>query len=278
MRRDHRGWGPSRVRWELERAGVAPLAGRSVVCRALVRRGLVGARKRRRRREGYRRWERGRAMQLWQMEVMGRVHLASGDEVKVVTGIDDHSWLFVCATVVAAAAARPVCQALARALGRHGIPEQILTDNSPLADRSITPDDSAAAPAPQAAAAAAAQARRPAGVSRWVSSCPRTANSSASTRSATTAPASSARSPTPKAAPAARTPPSATSASTRDCSARCRPGTRTPRPGCRPGTGTPTSPGYRNLTGSFVPRLCTGPGLVQRIPARHRVPPGGPQR
>jgi hypothetical protein len=37
--------------------------------------------------------------------------------------------LFVCATVVAAAAARPVCQALARALGRHGIPEQILTDN-----------------------------------------------------------------------------------------------------------------------------------------------------
>jgi hypothetical protein len=36
-----------------------------------------------------------------------------------------------------------------------------------LADRSITPDDSAASPAPQAAAMAAA-AKRPAGVSRWV--------------------------------------------------------------------------------------------------------------
>src|SRR5215469_12170780 len=31
MRLDHPGWGPSRIRWELERAGVAPLPGRSAV-------------------------------------------------------------------------------------------------------------------------------------------------------------------------------------------------------------------------------------------------------
>jgi transposase InsO family protein len=31
--------------------------------------------------------------------------------------------------VVAAATARPVCQALAGALARYGIPKQILTDN-----------------------------------------------------------------------------------------------------------------------------------------------------
>jgi transposase InsO family protein len=129
MRRDHPGWGPSRIRWELERAGVAPLPGRSAVYRALVRHGLVEARKRRRRREDYRRWERGAAMALWQMDVMGRVHLASGTEVKVVTGIDDHSRFIVSAKVVAAATARPVCQALAGALRRHGIPGQILTDN-----------------------------------------------------------------------------------------------------------------------------------------------------
>jgi len=34
----------------------------------------------------------------------------------------------VCAKAVAAATARPVCLALAGALARHGIPEQILTD------------------------------------------------------------------------------------------------------------------------------------------------------
>jgi Integrase core domain len=57
------------------------------------------------------------------------VHLADGLEVKVVTGIDDHSRFIVSAAVVARATARPVCQALAGALRRHGIPEQILTDN-----------------------------------------------------------------------------------------------------------------------------------------------------
>ena len=129
MRRAHPGWGPSRIRWELERAGVAPLPGRSAVYRALIRHGLIVPGKRKRRREDYRRWERGRSMELWQMDVMGRVHLASGTEVKVVTGIDDHSRFIVCAAVVAAATARPVCQALSAALARYGIPEQILTDN-----------------------------------------------------------------------------------------------------------------------------------------------------
>jgi len=263
MRRDHPGWGPSRIRWELERAGVVPLPGRSAVYRALIRHGLVDPKKRKRRREDYRRWERGRAMQLWQMDVMGRVHLAGGMEVKIVTGIDDHSRFVVCAKAVLRATARPVCLALAEALRRHGVPEQILTDNgkvftarfgrgpgpvmfdricqdngikhlltkpySPtttgkverlhktmraefftpkdglfatvdelqaaldswvseyntarphqscggrppaerfrLADRSVTPDDSAVAPVPAPVVAASGAARRPAGVSRWV--------------------------------------------------------------------------------------------------------------
>jgi transposase InsO family protein len=129
LRRDHPGWGPSRIRWELERAGVAPLPGRSSVYRALVRHGLVEPKKRKRKREDYRRWERGRAMELWQMDVVGRVYLADGAEVKVVTGIDDHSRFVVCAKVVARATARPVCVALSEALARHGVPGQILTDN-----------------------------------------------------------------------------------------------------------------------------------------------------
>jgi hypothetical protein len=116
------GWRPSRIRWELERAGVVPLPGRSAVYRALNRHGLIVPGKRRRRREDYRRWERGRAMDLWQMDVMGRVHLAGGTEVKIVTGIDDHSRFVVCAKAVMRATARPVCQALAEALRRHGDP------------------------------------------------------------------------------------------------------------------------------------------------------------
>lgn len=63
------------------------------------------------------------------MDVVGGVHLADGVEVRVVTGIDDNSRFVVSAKVVARATARPVCQALLEALARHGVPEQILTDN-----------------------------------------------------------------------------------------------------------------------------------------------------
>ncbi len=57
------------------------------------------------------------------MDVKGRVHLADGREVKVVTGIDDHARFVVCASAVAWATARPVVAALMSALKRHGIPE-----------------------------------------------------------------------------------------------------------------------------------------------------------
>ncbi len=97
--------------------------------RALVRNGRIDPVRRRRKRSDYRRWERSRAMQLWQMDVMGGVRLCDGTEVKLVTGIDDHSRFIVCATVVARATARPVCDALLAALNKHGVPEQILTDN-----------------------------------------------------------------------------------------------------------------------------------------------------
>jgi transposase InsO family protein len=129
MRRAHPAWGPDRIRWQLGRDGVDPLPGRSSIYRALVRHGLVDATKRKRRREDYRRWERSRSMELWQMDVMGRVHLADGRELKVVTGIDDHSRFVVCAKLVGRATARPVCAALLEALRRHGVPEQLLTDN-----------------------------------------------------------------------------------------------------------------------------------------------------
>lgn len=128
MRRAHPGWGPATILWHLAREGVEPLPGRSSVHRALLRHGLVEGRARRRR-EDYRRWERDRSMELWQMDVMGRVQLADGTEVKLLTGIDDHSRFVVCAKAMARATARPVCDALAEAWRRHGVPEGILTDN-----------------------------------------------------------------------------------------------------------------------------------------------------
>ena len=63
------------------------------------------------------------------MDIVGRFYLADGTEVKVVTGVDDHSRFCVCARIVARATARPVCDALTFALRQHGAPNEILTDN-----------------------------------------------------------------------------------------------------------------------------------------------------
>jgi len=42
-------------------------------------------------REDYKRWERHRPMELWQIDVMGGVRLVDGTQLSVVTDIDDHS-------------------------------------------------------------------------------------------------------------------------------------------------------------------------------------------
>ena len=59
MRRAHPAWGPSRIVWQLELDGVRPVPSRSAVRRALLRHELVECKKPGRKREDYRRWERG---------------------------------------------------------------------------------------------------------------------------------------------------------------------------------------------------------------------------
>ncbi|WP_245666118.1 IS481 family transposase [Micromonospora sediminicola] len=130
LRRDHPRWGARRLLYELGRRDCpGPIPSRITVHRVLIRHGLVDPTPRRRRREDYRRWERGRPMELWQMDIVGGIQLADGGEAKVVTGVDDHSRFCVIAAVVRRATGRAICLAFAEALHRFGIPEEVLTDN-----------------------------------------------------------------------------------------------------------------------------------------------------
>ncbi len=64
------------------------------------------------------------------MDVVGGFHLADGTGAEgYVSGIDDSSRFGVSAKLVRRATAGPVCEALLAALRRHGVPDQILTDN-----------------------------------------------------------------------------------------------------------------------------------------------------
>jgi transposase InsO family protein len=125
----HPGWGADRLRYRLEREGFDPVPSRAAIGRALQRQGLVRPGRRRPSKRTYRRWERGRPMELWQMDVMGGVLLADGTELKAVTGIDDHSRFAVAVGLIERATARPVCAVFAHALTVWGAPAEVLTDN-----------------------------------------------------------------------------------------------------------------------------------------------------
>ena len=129
LRRHHPGWGQRRLAHELARAGVDPPPGLTSIYRALVRNGLIQPRSHRRAKASYRRWERARPMELWQLDVMGGIWLTDGRELKAVTGIDDHSRFCVAAGLVERANARAVCRIFTHSLARYGVPEELLTDN-----------------------------------------------------------------------------------------------------------------------------------------------------
>jgi transposase InsO family protein len=129
LRRAHPSWGQVSIAHRLRQEGVTPLPSVSAVYRALVRQHLIESKATRKKLVTYKRWERGRPMELWQMDIVGGLLLEDGTEGKVLTGVDDHSRFCVCAGIMTRANARPVCGFFAQALERHGIPEEILTDN-----------------------------------------------------------------------------------------------------------------------------------------------------
>ena len=82
MRRAHPYWGARRIAFELARKGVEPAPSESGVYRCLVRAAVIDPMTRRRRRETWKRWERGGPMELWQLDVVHGFLLADGTSAK----------------------------------------------------------------------------------------------------------------------------------------------------------------------------------------------------
>jgi transposase InsO family protein len=129
MRRARPYWGPRRLVLELARKGAAPVPSESAIYRCLVRAGVIEPVTRQRRREMWKRWERGGPMELWQMDVVGGFLLADGCTAKALTGVDDHSRYCISATLMPKERTQLVCDGFTGALQRHGVPQQVLTDN-----------------------------------------------------------------------------------------------------------------------------------------------------
>jgi transposase InsO family protein len=130
LRRSRPYWGPRRLVLELEKRGVVPVVSSSAAYRALLRAGMIEPGGRDRRARKWKRWERSRPMELWQLDTVGGFPLVSGRNAKALTGVDDHSRVCVSAYLMSAERTRAVCDGLAAALRRWGVPVQVLTDNA----------------------------------------------------------------------------------------------------------------------------------------------------
>jgi transposase InsO family protein len=132
LRRAHPSWGPRRLVYELAKREILEpdqLPSESAVYRCLVRHSLIDPDGRRKRTERWKRWERSRPNELWQMDTVGGFVLADGTKAKALTGIDDHSRFCVSAYLMPRESSRRVCEGLAAAMRAHGVPEEVLTDN-----------------------------------------------------------------------------------------------------------------------------------------------------
>jgi transposase InsO family protein len=129
MRRAHPYWGARRIAFELARKGVDPAPSESAVYRCLVRAAVIDPISRRRRRETWKRWERGSAMELWQLDLVHGFLLADGTHAKALTGVDDHSRFCVSAKLMPRERTQAVCDGFSSALRAYGVPAQVLTDN-----------------------------------------------------------------------------------------------------------------------------------------------------
>ena len=129
MRRAHTYWGARRIAFELRRKGLEPAPSESAVYRCLVRAAVIDPVTRRRRRESWKRWERGGPMELWQMDVVHGFLLADGTSAKALTGIDDHSRFCISARLMVRERTQAVCDGFSSAMQTYGVPQQVLTDN-----------------------------------------------------------------------------------------------------------------------------------------------------
>lgn len=118
LRRSRPYWGPRRLVFELAKRRVSPLPSESAAYRALVRTPMIDPHLRDRRSRKWKRWERGAAMKLWQMDIVGGFPLADGTSAKALTGIDDHSRMCVCAQLMARERTRVVCDGTGRQSAR----------------------------------------------------------------------------------------------------------------------------------------------------------------
>jgi transposase InsO family protein len=116
------------IGWRLEDQAITPVPSRATIHRVLVRRGQVVAQPRKRPKSATRRFEAPFPNAMWQMDAFDYV-LSSGQTVVVIQVEDDCSRLDLADYAAVSENGADVWAAAQVAIGRHGLPQLMLTDN-----------------------------------------------------------------------------------------------------------------------------------------------------
>jgi transposase InsO family protein len=125
--------GPFSIAAGLAAEGIAPVPSRATIARILSRRGQVRPQPRKRPRSSYRRFEAGRANEMWQSdwtEWQLSEGIAGRRPVAIAATLDDHSRLLVGISAGSGdGTGELVWSVMTAAIGAHGVPMSSLTDN-----------------------------------------------------------------------------------------------------------------------------------------------------
>ncbi len=124
------GWdcGARSIHARLARQGVPDLPSPRTVHRILVRAGVIEAEPAKRPRSSFRRFEHAQPNGCWQIDGTGW-HVASGELVCIMRVIDDHSRMILASLACEAETAMAAWTCMETAIGRHGVPAMLLSDN-----------------------------------------------------------------------------------------------------------------------------------------------------
>ena len=125
--RDEYGWGARKIKTCIERAGDGAVA-KSTVHSILLRNERVSNQPEKTA-GAYRRFEKERPNQLWQMDFKGHYPLGNNERCHPLTILDDHSRYSLCLQACRNQQTLTVKEHLTAAFRRYGLPERMLMDN-----------------------------------------------------------------------------------------------------------------------------------------------------
>jgi len=120
--------GAETIAYHLARQGIDGVPSVSTIWRILRREGLVAPQPQKRPRSSLIRFEAELPNEMWQADII-HWRLAGGQDVEVLSMIDDHSRLFVASRAFPTAKAADVVDVFCSATSLHGAPASLLCDN-----------------------------------------------------------------------------------------------------------------------------------------------------